>query len=126
LRHNPGNLFNFPEFVMAYSLDLRQRVLTDCQAGLTYAAVARKYSVSAEWVRTFFKRFSETGEVAPRPPVNRRHPFHVRHEAELRAAVTEKSDRTLEELRDHLGVEVSLGTLWTALRALKISFKKKR
>jgi transposase len=110
---------------MAYSLDLRQRVLADCQAGLTYAAVGRKYSVSAEWVRIFFQRFSETGEVAPRPPANHRRPFHVRHEAELRAAVAEKSDRTLEELRDHLGVKVSLGTLWNALRSLKISFKKK-
>lgn len=110
----------------AFSLDLRHRVLADCQAGMTYAAVARKYTVSAEWVRTFFKRFRETGEVAPRSHATRRQPFHVRHEAALRAAVAEKPDRTLDELREHLGLEVSLGTLWTALHALKISFKKSR
>ena len=110
---------------MAFSLDLRQRVLADCQGGLTFAAIARKYTVSAEWVRTFYKRFRETGEVAPRSHATKRQPFHVRHEAALRAAVADKPDRTLEELRQHLGGDVSIGTLWHALRALKISFKKK-
>jgi transposase len=110
--------------VAAFSLDLRRRVLADCQGGMTYAAVARKYTVSAEWVRTFYKRFNETGEVAPRSHATRRQPFHVRHEAELRAAVADKPDRTLAELRTHLGRDVSIGTLWAALHALKISFKK--
>lgn len=110
----------------AFSLDLRRRVLTDCQNGMTFAAIARKYTVSAEWVRTFFKRFHETGEVAPRSHATKRQPFHVRHEAELRTAIAEKPDRTLEELRTHLGLKVSIGTLWHALNALKISFKKSR
>jgi transposase len=110
----------------AFSLDLRRRVLADCQAGMSYAAIARKYTVSAEWVRIFFKRFRETGEVAPRSHATKRQPFHVRHEATLRVAVAEKPDRTLEELREHLGLKVSIGTLWTALHTLKISFKKSR
>jgi transposase len=110
----------------AFSLDLRRRVLADCQAGMSYAAIARKYTVSAEWVRIFFKRFRETGEVAPRSHATQRQPFHVRHETALRVAVAEKPDRTLEELREHLGLKVSIGTLWTALHTLKISFKKSR
>lgn len=60
----------------AFSLDLRQRVLADCQAGLTYAAIARKYTVSAEWVRTFYNRFRETGEVAARSHATKRRPYH--------------------------------------------------
>jgi len=108
----------------AFSFDLRQRVLADCQAGLTYAAIARKYTVSAEWVRIFYKRFRETGEIAARTHATRRRPYHVRREAELRAAVAEEPDRTLEQLRQHLGGAVSIGTPWKALRALKISFKK--
>jgi transposase len=110
----------------AFSLDLRRRVLADCQSGMSYAATARKYTVSAEWVRIFFNRFRETGEIAPRSHATNRQPFHVRHEATLRAAVAEKADRTLEELREHLGLKVSIGTLWTALHRLKISFKKSR
>jgi transposase len=110
---------------MAFSMDLRERVLADCQAGLTYAAIGRKYTVSGEWVRTFYKRFRETGEVAPRSPARTTPPFHVRHEAALRAAVAETPDRTLAGLRAHLGLEVSIGTLWHALTALKMSFKKR-
>ena len=110
----------------AFSSDLRRRVLADCQAKLTSPAVARKYSVPAEWVRIFYRRFCETGEVAPRSHATKRQPFSVRHEAALRAAVAEMPDRTLGKLRDHLGLEVSIGTLWTALNALKISFKKSR
>jgi transposase len=101
-------------------------VLADCQAGHTFAAVARKYTVSAEWVRIFYRRFEQTGEVAARSHATRRQPFHARHEAGLRAAVAEQPDRTLAGLRAHLGLEVSIGTLWAALRALKISFKKSR
>jgi transposase len=110
---------------MAFSMDLRERVLADCRAGMSYAAVGRKYTVSAEWVRTFYKRFQETGEVAPRSHVPKTRPFHARHEADLRAAVAAQPDRTLAGLRRHLGLEVSIGTLWHALRALKISFKKR-
>ena len=110
---------------MAFSMDLRERVLADCQAGMSYAAIGRRYTVSAEWVRSFHKRFRETGEVAARSPARKTPPFHVRHEAALRAAVAEASDRTLAGLRAHLGLKVSVGTLWHALTALKISFKKR-
>ena len=110
----------------AYSLDLRQRVLQDFQAGLNFARLGRKYSVSAEWTRQFIRRFQATGELAARPPRIKKPPFHRRHEAELRAAVAEQPGLTLEALRTRLGLDVSLGTLWNALAALKISFKKKR
>jgi transposase len=108
----------------AFSLDLRQRVLADYQAGLSFAQLGRKYTTSAEWVRQFIRRYQATGELAPRPPRIKKPPFHRRHEAQLRAAVAEQPDLTLEGLRAKLGLDVSIGTLWNALRALKISFKK--
>src|SRR5688572_23262380 len=108
----------------AFSLDLRERVLSDYQAGLCFAELGRKYTTSAEWVRQFIRRYEATGEVAARPSRIRKLPFHRRHEAELRAAVATQPDLTLEGLRAKLGLDVSIGTLWNALRALKISFKK--
>lgn len=108
----------------AFSLDLRERVLRDYQAGLCFAELGRKYTTSAEWVRQFLRRYEATGEVAARPSRIKKWPFHRRHEAELRAAVATQPDLTLEGLRAKLGVDVSIGTLWNALRALKISFKK--
>jgi transposase len=108
----------------AYSMDLRVRVFADVDAGMTFAQVGRKYTVSAEWVRQIVRRREQTGETAPRPPIPRRVPFHRRHEATLRAAVAEQPDLTLDELRRRLGLECSLSTLWTALQTLKITFKK--
>ena len=110
----------------AYSMDLRVRVLADCDAGMRTRAVATKYSVSESWVRALKRRRAATGEVAPRPPRNRRVSFKDRYADRLRAAVGENPDRTLAELRAALGVRVSLGALWQALTDLKLAWKKSR
>jgi transposase len=107
-----------------FSLDLRHRVLAQYEAGLSFAELGRKYSTSAEWVRQFIRRYQATGEIAARPPIPKTVPFYRRHEAELRAAIAEQPDLTLEALRAKLGLKVSIGTLHNALRALKLSFKK--
>ena len=58
----------------AYSMDLRERVLHDSDAGMKAAAAAGKYRVSASWVRRLKQRRRETGEVAPRQQRYGRHP----------------------------------------------------
>ena len=50
----------------AYSMDLRERVLLDSDAGMKAADVAAKYRVSGSWVRLLKQRRRDTGEVAPR------------------------------------------------------------
>jgi transposase len=105
-------------------MDLRVRVLADLDAGSKTRAVARKYTVSESWVRRLRQRRAATGETAPRPPRNRRVAFRDRHAGALRAAVAADPNRTLAELRDHLGVRVSLSALWRALDGLKIAWKK--
>jgi len=50
----------------SYSLDLRERVLKDCDAGIRSEYVAKKYSVSASWVYDLRKRRRETGSIAPK------------------------------------------------------------
>ena len=47
----------------AYSIDLRERVLRDSDAGLPAAVVAVQYHVSASWVRRLKQRRRETGGV---------------------------------------------------------------
>ena len=108
------------------SEDLRRLVLLDFAEGMNFAELGRRYRVSAEWVRQFIRRHQATGEIAARPRLIRKLPFHRRHEAEIRRAVADNPGHTLESLRTALGREVSVATLWTSLRALKISFKKKR
>jgi transposase len=109
----------------AYSMDLRERVWADCQAGMETPAVARKYSVSVAWVRRLKQRQKATGSSARRPPSTGRPVVLAPHEARVRELVRDDPDATLKELRQKLGVAVSTGALFNYLRRLKLSFKKK-
>lgn len=108
---------------MAYSMDLRKRVLADCDAGLKTKPVAEKYGVSRTWVRWLKQRRRETGNIAPGKSPGR--PRKIDRE-KLRALVAADPDATLVELRDRLGVQCAPTAIWMALAALKITFKKKR
>ena len=108
-----------------YSLDLRQRVLADCDRGLSTRAVATKYSVSESWVRRLKQRRRETGAVGPRDAGTGRKPSWPAYAERLRQAIAATPDATLEELRDRLGLAVALSTLWRAVAALGLSVKKK-
>jgi transposase len=111
--------------VQPYSLDLRQRVLADCDRGLSTRAVATKYSVSESWVRRLKQRRRETGAVGPRDAATGRKPSWPAYAERLRQAIAATPDATLEELRDRLGLAVALSTLWRAVAALGLSVKKK-
>ena len=58
--------------MQAYSMDLRVRVLADCDAQLGTKAVASKHRVSESWVRRLKQRRREQGAIAPRPSGGRR------------------------------------------------------
>jgi transposase len=105
-------------------MDLRERVLADCDAGAATRAVAAMYRVSEAWVRRLKQRRRATGETAPRPPGRRAPALAARAEA-IRAAVRECPDATLAELKARLGLAVSLATLWRAVRGLGLTVKKK-
>ena len=51
--------------MVAYSLDVRTRVLKDSDAGMASKLVAEKYAVSRAWVDRLKQRRRETGEIAP-------------------------------------------------------------
>jgi transposase len=108
----------------AYSMDLRERVLADVQAGMAPADVAAKYRVSASWVRRVRQRHRDHGETGPRPG-GRRPPALASHADRIRQAVRDTPDATLTELRSRLGLAVSLATLWRAVAGLGLVLKKR-
>jgi len=110
-----------------YSMDLRLRVLADCDAGMGTEEVATKFSVSASWVRRLLQRRREDGEIAPRPQRHGPEPSWLAdgYADDLHAAFAATPDATLEEVKDRLGLTVALSTLWRACAALGLSFKKK-
>src|SRR5262245_45190854 len=88
------------------SMDLRERVLADCDAGMATAAVAAKFSVSTAWVRRLLQRRRQTGEVAPRQGRHGPKPSWDAYADRLRDAVRQTPDATLAELRQRLNLTV--------------------
>jgi transposase len=108
----------------AYSMDLRERVLRDGDAGMTSVAVAQKYDVSRAWVDRLKQRRRGTGEVAPRA---QRYGPHLKlgpHLHRLVDLIREQPDRTLAELQAALGLSASLATIWRAVKRLGFTVKK--
>ncbi len=107
----------------AYSMDFRERVLADCDAGQSTKPVAEKYGVSRTWVRSLKQRRRETGEIAPRKGGGRKRKIDRARVADL---VRADPDATLAELRERLAIRCALSSLWNVLRELKLTFKKSR
>ena len=110
----------------AYSMDLRERVLKDVDAGLKTGAIADKYSVSSAWVRRLKQRRAATGEVAPRKQRHGQLAGWVTHAERIREAVRQAPDATLAEYRRRFRIPLSKSALARALVHLGLTRKKSR
>lgn len=110
----------------AYSMDLRERVLRDSDAGLMADAVAEKYHVSGSWVRLLKQRRRETGEIGPRPQRYGPRRKLAPHLHTLAALIAAQPDRTLAELQEALDLAVSIPTICRAVQQLGLKVKKNR
>jgi transposase len=110
----------------AYSMDLRERVLKDCDGGMGTKAVAQKYSVSPSWVRRLKQRRRQTKQVAPAEQRHGPKPGWEPHADKIRLAVREAPDLTLREYIQRYALPVSKSALSRGLAALGLSHKKSR
>jgi transposase len=108
----------------AYSVDLRRRVIDDCDAGLGTKAVAQKYSVSPSWVRKLKKQKRDTGSIEPIVGTPGPVPTLAAHEDRLRDLIRANPDRTAGEYHALLGTDVAVITVWRAIRHLGFTHKK--
>lgn len=108
----------------AYSLDLRERVAADLDAGASQAATARKYRVSTRWIYKLMRQREETGDLAPRRGRSGPPRGLAGREEELAELVRQTPDATLDELRQELAASVSVVTVWRALKRLGLTLKK--
>lgn len=115
----------------AYSLDLRQRVLSAAlRDDRTIPEVAELFGVSATFVNKMLRLHRAGADLAPRPHGGGHVPrLGARYHKLLRAAVAANNDATLGELREHLEararVLVSEATVSRALSRLGLPRKKK-
>lgn len=108
----------------AYSMDLRSRVLADCDAGMEIRQVAVKYRVSESWIRRLRQRRRESGETAPRERKTAPPQWEAYADA-LKQFLADKPDATLAEVKEELDIPLSIPTLSRALVALRFTLKKK-
>lgn len=109
---------------MAYSMDLRERVVSAVEAGDTIAAVARRFKVSRPAVRDWRDR-ARRGELTPGKP-GPRGPIKLTADDDrvMREAVAARPGITAWELRPLLSVQVAVCTICRRLIKLDLSLKK--
>jgi transposase len=111
----------------AYSMDLRMRVIADCDAGMKTKQVAEKYNVSTSWVRSLKQRRRETGSIEPLPPGGGRPLKIVEAKAErLRKLMEQNPDITVDEAHRRMRVSCCRSTIHEAMRRLDLTHKKSR
>lgn len=115
----------------AYSLDLRQKILSawQNQEG-TQRELAKRFKVSLSFIRDFLRRYRETGEIAAKPQGgDRRSKIKGEDQKILQEIVTEQSDIYLREIQEVIkerkGIEVSISSLSRTLNHLNLKRKKK-
>jgi transposase len=113
--------------MVAYSLDLRKRVVRACDRGLKADAVAAQFEVSLAWVYRLLPRRRDTGSIAPRKQAKfRRRTLSADEEARLVVLITAQPDATLAELQRALPTRAALSTLWRVIDRLGLTVKKNR
>jgi transposase len=108
----------------AYSMDLRERVINDADAGVPSKELAKRYHVSIAWVDALKQRKRETGSIAPKKQTKFRGRVLAGQEDRLKGLVTAAPDATLAELREALQTSAGLATIWRELNHLDLTRKK--
>ena len=107
-----------------YSKEFRGEVLAACDRGRTTREVATYFNVSESWVRRVKQERRELNKVAP-CLTRRRTPLWAPLADQMLEAIRRQPDLTLRELKAELGTELSVQTLCTALKRLRLTVKKK-
>lgn len=113
--------------MQALSMDLRQRVVEAFDAGEGKSPqLAERFGVSEAWVRKLLQRRRESGSIAPKKYKPGPKPkLSDKQRARLIALAKERPSMTLAEMRRRLRLRCSVTTIWRALEAAGLSFKRR-
>lgn len=117
--------------MLAYSLDLRERVVAAYEeGGETIGEIAERFAVGQTFVKKMLRQKRETGslEVKERRygPAKR---LSLKDHEWLRRAIEKDQDATIDVLRERLreqrGLQVSRATVGRAVQSLDLPLKKR-
>jgi len=113
------------------SLDLRERLISAVDGGMTRRAAAERFGVAPSTAIKWVELWRRTGDVRPRPQGGdyRSHRMEA-HAAEILGLIEERPDITLAEIAAHLdeahGLKVAQSTVWRLLDRHGLTVKKNR
>ncbi len=111
------------------SQDLRRRLVRAVEGGSSAREAAARFEVSASAAIKLMQRVRKTGSTAPGKIGGYREPLLAGHEQRLRALTESRKGITLAEIRRELiasgAPSVSLTTIWSTLRRLGLTHKKR-
>lgn len=107
---------------MAYSMDLRMKVLAAVDRGESEASVARRFEIGERTVRRFKRLRRESGSFEPRKPTK----ITEADDQVMRDAVAAWPGITAMELIPLLSVTVAECTVCRRLKKLGLTLKKSR
>jgi transposase len=105
---------------MAYSIDLRSRVIGFIRAGHTQEETGTIFNVGVSTIKRWLALLSETGSLGKRP-LNRS--ASIFNSEKLKAYIEENPDAFLKEIAEHFGGSIT-GAFY-ALEREKLTYKKK-
>ena len=113
------------------STDLRERLVSSVEGGMTRRGAARRFGVAASTAIKWVDRWRRTGAVGAKPRGGDRRSQRIEaHAEEILALVEATPDITLAELVEHLaeahGLVVAQSTIWRLLDRHDMTFKKNR
>jgi transposase len=114
----------------ALSVDLRERVLSAVDEGMSCRQAAVRFEVSASSAIRWNDQRRRLGDFAPKPQGGDRRSRRIEaHAGLILSLIDETPDITLAEISARLaeqGVSVGLGTLWRFFDRRRITRKKSR
>lgn len=117
--------------MLAYSIDLRERVVAAYEeGGETIAEIAERFAVGRTFVKKMLRQKRETGSLETRPrrygPAKR---LSLKDHTWLRREIEKEPDATIDALHERLsekrGVKVSRATVGRAVQSLDLPLKKR-
>ena len=112
------------------SQDLRERVVRAVEEGSSARQAAARFEISPSAAIKLVRRARETGSTKPARIGGYRRPLLAGHETLLRELTATRKGITLAEIKGTLverGIKAgSLTTIWSTLRRLGLSYKKRR
>lgn len=112
------------------SSDLRSRVISAIEEGLSTREAARRFRIGIATAGSWYRRYRQTGETVARKQGQPSRSKLDPHEAFIFGLIDDVPDMTLAEIAERLmsehGVKVVGSTIWMWLDKRGITFKKRQ